>query len=151
MIEFISFLLLNIILARILSKKLRIAGMVHAIVFVVIAFLYMFTLDNDFIRGHLTKVVGEANYYLLNDSLVYKLQANNISISSVLVIEESTFAASCILFLLFFVKYIKKIIDELKLHYQLPLEVKESEEVYAFIKKLLPRKKIYLENCSLRI
>ena len=151
MIEFISFILLNIILARVLTKKLRIASMTHAVVFVFVAIIYLFTLENDFIKYHLIKIVGEANYYLMSDSLLYEFQINNISISSMLVIEESILATFCILFLLFFVKIIKKLIGEFKVNYQLLLDIKEDEEVYTFTEKHSTRRKIYLENCSLLI
>ena len=115
MIELISFTLLNVILARILSKRLRIAAVVHSIVYVVVGALLLFSVDSDFIRNYLIKFVGEANYYLLNDSLVSKLQINNVSISSIIVVEEASYSALAILVLMFFVKFVRKIISQFRI------------------------------------
>ena len=151
MIELISFTLLNVILARLLSKKLRVASIAHSVVYVIVGALLLFSLDNSFIREYLIKIVGEANYYLLNESLESKLQINSVSISSMLVVQESIYSAFAILVILFFVKFVRKLISRFCISYQFRLDVNEEEETYSLEEEQRKRKKIYLEKCSLLI
>ena len=153
MVEFISFLVLNIILARILSKKMRVAAIAHDVTFIVIGILLLFNLDNSFIKGYLIRLVGQYNYEILNNALVFEFKFSFISISSILVIEEAIFATFVILTLLFFTRFIKELVGEYWINNSrlLFIGVNKEDRVYSFNKLVSTRKKIYLENCSLLI
>ena len=152
MVEFISFLILNIILARIfLSKKMVLAAIMHDIIFIVTGIILLFNLDSNFIKEYLISIVGESNYYLFNSSLECELGSNYLSFSSILVIEESIFTTFLILALFVFIKCIKKLISDFKITYQFKIDVKREERVHVFNKLVVTRNKLYLEKCCLRI
>ncbi|MBO4668042.1 MAG: hypothetical protein J5666_07980 [Bacilli bacterium] len=151
MLELACFLILNIILSRLLEKRMKVASILHTAIFVIIFFLMLFTVDMGIIESLLVKLIGEQNYLLIHESLIYDLTIKNVSISSLLVIEESLIITFAIFLVLCFSRFIKKLIGELKRLTTVYLEEENEEEDHFVLHNIFVCKRLYIEKCCLRI
>lgn len=147
MLHLILFLVSNIIISYTIEKKSRVLNIAHSILFIFLLTLFMFVIDDPIIQSVMVRLVGSINYHELNQALIGPVAVTEVTFSAYIVFEICLF----IFVTLSFIQIVDKIIEyvsEKKIDID---EINNEACVCENEESVVVCKRIYLENCSLRL
>ena len=124
MVEFLLFLLCSVLIARSLEKRYKVASALHAVLFVVIGLVWLFSSNLTFVQYALTNVVGETAYGIIRAAVTDNVIWLRGSFSALLIAELVTYFSLAIVSLIAFIKGLRQLATFIKTHCELkPLPV----------------------------
>ena len=108
MIDLILLLLLSVISARLLERKYKVASIVHAILFIVQAAIFIFTTEIPFVRYAMMNMVGKNAYNLVNSILSIPSFITIGGISAVVMVDLSILVFLPLLSIILFIDRIRE-------------------------------------------
>lgn len=147
MLHLILFLVSNIIISYTVEKKSRVLNVAHSVLFVFLLTMFMFVIDDPIIRSVMIRFVGDLNYHELNQALIGPVAVAELTFSAYMVFEICLF----IFVTLSLIRIANKIIEYVS---DKKIDIDEIDnEAYVCDdeESVVVYKKIYLENCSLRL
>jgi len=143
----ILFLVSNIIISYTVEKKSRVLNVAHSVLFVFLLTVFMFVIDDPIIRSVMVRLVGGINYHELNEALIGPVAVAEVTFSAYMIFEICLF----IFVTLSLIRIAGKIIEyisEKKIDID---EINNEACVCENEDSVVVCRKIYLENCSLRL
>ena len=118
----------SIFLGRYFEKKMPVASIAHAVMFIVIAFLFLFHSDIALVDQAMINLFGEENFYIVHDALVETSHIYRGAISTLLMMELVVYAILCAIAAVVLIKAIKKIFA--KFNYGFKANINKLNYVY---------------------
>ena len=107
--EVILILICSVLAARFLEKKMRVASIAHAILFICCSVFYFFGSDFKLFAYAAKNMIGENNYAVIHSALKDGVRFVNFSLSGIYVIEVLVFGTIAIVSTILFIKGLKKV------------------------------------------
>ena len=104
--------LTSILLGRYFERKMPVASIAHAVMFIVMAFLFLFHSDFALVDQAMINIFGETNFYIVHDALVETAHIYRGAISTLLIMEIVTITISAVIAVVVLIKAIKKIFSK---------------------------------------
>ena len=101
--------LTSILLGRYFERKMPVASIAHAVMFIVMAFLFLFHSDFALVDQAMINLFGETNFYIVHDALVETAVIYRSAISSLLVMEIVVITVTALVAAVLLIKAIKKV------------------------------------------
>lgn len=114
MLELAVLLLLSIITARFLERRYHVASVAHAILFVLLLAVTLFTTDIPFIKAAMMNWMGELYYNSLYDALHDTVTFVNIGLSAIIIVEITVFVLVPLLSIVAIIEEIREQLKEMK-------------------------------------
>lgn len=147
MLLILLYFLASIIIARYLSKKMKIASVVHSIFFIVITVFMLLICDTKFISDFWKNVFGEDSYKTLYDAISSKYTNDTFEINSIITLEFTLFASYALMLFIVLVKTIKFTLNIQGRKYYVSLQT--IDNVKLFILLIVRKVKFFLTYCRL--
>ena len=104
--------LTSMLLGRYFEKKMPVASIAHAVMFIVMAFLFLFHSDIALVDRAMINIFGEENFYIVHDALVETAIIYRSAISSLLVMEIVVMTISAVVTVVLLIKAVKKVLSK---------------------------------------
>ena len=115
MFNFVLLLISSIIVARFLEKRYRIASLFHAVLFLFLALVYMFSSDSAFFVTVCKNMVGNTYYASLHEVLTQHMTTISASFSVYMIVEYVTLLIVGMVSIVATVKALKKLASKIKI------------------------------------
>jgi len=122
----------SIFLARFLEKRMRVASIAHAVLFIVISFAFLFNSGFALVDRAMINLFGEEDFNLVHESLVANEHLFAGSISGLLIIETITFISISIVAIIGLIKGFKKLLEKFSPGFKFNLDSTETTYVHSF-------------------
>ena len=109
MVELIIFFLCSVLIARCLEKRYKIASMAHAVLFVFLGLVWVFTSEIELIEFAARNMVGDFYYEVLKEALTERMTMFHLGFSALLMAEAAIYMTIAIASIVIFFKGLKKL------------------------------------------
>ena len=108
-------LICSVLAARFLEKRMRVASIAHAILFIVCSVFYLFGSEFKLFVFAAQNMIGKNNYAIIHSALKEGVTFVNFSLSSIYVIEVIVFGTIAIVSTVLFIKGLQKAAKRIKI------------------------------------
>lgn len=130
----------SVIIARCLERRMRVASIAHAILFIVLAFFFLFTTDFKAINYAMSNMFGEKNFLIIRNALLDASPFYRSAISTLFIMDIVIEIMACIAAIIVLVKSFRKFSKGINLK-KVQIIIKNTLFKY----RLIPNK-VLLEN-----
>ena len=113
----------SIVVARYFEKRMKVASIAHSILFIIMAFFFLFDSGFSLIDEAMINIFGKNNFILIHDALVQASPIYQGTISVLLIMEIVVYATLSFIAIIALIKGIKKAIAKTKFTYNYVLPV----------------------------
>ncbi len=131
----------SIVIARCLERKMRVASVAHAILFIVLAFFSLFTTDLKLVSQAMINVMSEEKYVIIRNALMSASHFYRGAFSVLFIIDVAIEVMACIAAIILIVKGYKKFFKKIDLQ-KVRIYIKNIVQEF----RLLPNKVLINNN-----